>query len=176
MHIAPYDADRLPSMQGPVGRATASQTARWFAVRRPVVLLLLIGLTGAVLSSPTIAQNATLELSTATIAEINAAFDAGALSAEQLVEHCLARIEAYDAAGPKLNAVLTLNPHAKETARSLDAERHARGPRSPLHGIPVVLKDNFDTADLPTTAGSFMLAGSLPPDEPDGVRAASWGL
>ncbi len=165
MHVAPCYADRLRSIQGRAGEAPASKTARWFAVRRPVVLLLLIGLTGAVLSSPTNAQNVTLELSTATIAEINAAFDAGALSAEQLVEYCLARIEAYDAAGPKLNAVLTLNPHAIETARLLDAERQARGPRSPLHGIPVVLKDNFDTADLPTTAGSFMLAGSLPPDD-----------
>jgi len=81
------------------------------------------------------------------------------------VELCLARIAAYDHAGPGLNAVLTLNPNALETARTLDAERKERGPRSPLHGIPVVLKDNFDTADLPTTAGSFMLEGSIPPDD-----------
>ena len=58
-----------------------------------------------------------------------------------------------------------MNPHALEKARALDAERKDRGPRSPLHGIPVVLKDNMDTADLPTTAGSILLAGSLPPDD-----------
>ncbi len=108
---------------------------------------------------------AQLDLTRASIADINAAFEAGALTSEKLVELCLSRIKAYDQAGPKLNAVLTLNPKALETARSIDAERQARGPRSPMHGIPVVLKDNMDTADLPTTAGSFMLAGSLPPDD-----------
>ena len=140
------------------------------ATRRLAVLLVLIGLTGAAFSLPALAQDTTVELSTASIAELNAAFDAGALSAEQLVEHCLARIAAYDEAGPGLNAVLTLNPRARETARALDAERRQRGPRSLLHGIPVVLKDNFDTADLPTTAGSFMLAGSVPPDDAFVVR------
>ncbi len=108
---------------------------------------------------------AQLDLTRASIADINAAFEAGPLTSEKLVELCLSRIKAYDQAGPKLNAVLTLNPKALETARSLDAERQARGPRSPMHGIPVVLKDNMDTADLPTTAGSFMLADSLPPDD-----------
>ena len=141
-----------------------------FVPQRLAVLLLLLGLAGAAFLPPVLAQNTTVALSTATIEELNAAFDAGALSAEQLVEQCLARIAAYDEAGPALNAVLTLNPRARETARALDAERRQRGPRSPLHGIPVVLKDNFDTADLPTTAGSFMLAGSLPPDDAFVVR------
>src|SRR5207302_3455576 len=62
-------------------------------------------------------------------------------------------------------AVLTLNPKALETARALDAERKAKGPRSPLHGIPVVLKDNYNTADLPTTGGSVLLEGSMPPED-----------
>ena len=61
--------------------------------------------------------------------------------------------------------MITLNPKALETARALDAERKAKGPRSPLHGIPIVLKDNFDTADLPTTGGSVLLEGSIPPDD-----------
>ena len=61
--------------------------------------------------------------------------------------------------------MLTLNPKALDTARALDAERKAKGPRSPLHGIPIVLKDNYDTADLPTTGGSLLLEGSLPPDD-----------
>src|SRR6185295_3728927 len=98
-----------------------------------------------------------------TIPELQAAMQAGKLTAEQLVQLCLARIDAYDRKGPKLHAVLTLNPKALETARALDAERKAKGPRSPLHGIPVVLKDNYNTADLPTTGGSVLLEGSIPP-------------
>ena len=81
------------------------------------------------------------------------------------MQRFLARIEAYDRKGPSIHAVMTLNPKALETARSLDAERKAKGPRSPLHGIPVVLKDNIDTADMPTTGGSVLLEGSIPPDD-----------
>jgi amidase len=103
------------------------------------------------MAAPMLAK--TIELDAATIADINAAFDAGTLTAEKLVQMCLARIEAYDRQGPKLHAVITLNPKALETARALDAERKAKGRRSPLHGIPVVLKDNFDTFDMPTTRG-----------------------
>ena len=61
--------------------------------------------------------------------------------------------------------MITLNPKALETARALDAERKAKGRRSPLHGIPIVLKDNYDTFDLPTTGGSMLLEGSIPPDD-----------
>jgi amidase len=111
-----------------------------------------------------------LELDQATIADLNAAFAAGTLASEQLVQRFLARIEAFDRKGPALHAVLTLNPKALETARTLDAERKAKGPRSPLHGIPIVLKDNFDTADLPTTGGSVLLEGSIPPDDAFVVR------
>jgi len=98
-----------------------------------------------------------------TIADINTAFDAGALTSEKLVQLCLARIQAYDRQGPSLHAVMTLNPKALDTARALDAERKAKGPRSPLHGIPIVLKDNYNTFDLPTTGGSVLLEGSIPP-------------
>ena len=104
-------------------------------------------------------------LSSVTIEDLNAAFDAGTLTSQRLVEMYLARIAAYDQSGPALNALLTLNSEAIETARALDAERRERGPRSPLHGIPVVLKDNVDTADMPTTAGSLILVGSIPPDD-----------
>jgi len=105
----------------------------------------------------------TLEFDSATIADLNAAFDSGALTSEKLVELCLARIHAYDHDGPRLNAVMALNAKAIETARALDAERKAKGPRSPLHGIPVMLKDNYNTADMPTTGGSVLLEGSVPP-------------
>ena len=104
----------------------------------------------------------TIEVDAATIAEINAAFDAGTLTAETLVQMCLARIDAFDRKGPALHAVITLNPKALEVARALDAERKAKGRRSLLHGIPVVLKDNYDTFDLPTTGGSVLLEGSIP--------------
>jgi amidase len=104
----------------------------------------------------------TIDLDSATIADIDAAFKAGTLTAERLVQLCLARIRNYDREGPSLHAVMILNPKAIETARELDAERKAKGPRSPLHGIPVVLKDNYNTADLPTTGGSVLLEGSIP--------------
>ena len=119
------------------------------------------GLTLAVGFSPA----AVLDLSKATIPELNAALDAGSLTSEKLVTLYLARIEAYDQQGPALNTVITPNPKAIAEAKALDAERHAGRKRGPLHGIPIVLKDNYDTFDLPTTAGSQLLAGSIPPDD-----------
>ncbi len=104
----------------------------------------------------------TIDFDAATIADINAAFDAGTLTSESLTRMCLARIAAFDRQGPSLHAVITLNPQALEQARALDAERKAKGRRSPLHGIPVVLKDNYDTFDMPTTGGSVLLEGSIP--------------
>jgi amidase len=127
--------------------------------RLPCLLLALL------CAPPFAARAAALPLDSATVADLNAAFASGALTSEKLVSLCLARIDAYDHAGPKLNAIITLNPKALETARARDAERKAGKVRGPLHGIPVVLKDNFDTFDLPTTGGSFMLKGSIPPDD-----------
>ena len=119
----------------------------------------------AVLGLPEAARAQPIDVTSASIEEINRAFDDGTLTSEQLVDLYLARIDAYDKIGPTLNAVMTLNPRARERARELDAERSARGARSPLHGIPVVLKDNIDTADMPTTAGSSLLKESMPPDD-----------
>jgi amidase len=107
----------------------------------------------------------TLDLDALTIADLNRAFDTGALTSEQLVQLCLARVKAYDRQGPGLHALIAINPKALDTARALDAERKSQGRRSPLHGIPVILKDNIDTADLPTTGGSVLLQGSIPPDD-----------
>ncbi len=126
------------------------------AAARALVLGLLLSTASAAR-----AQRA-IDLDAATITELNAAFDAGTLSSVKLVTRFLARIAAYDQHGPAIHAVLTLNPKALETARALDAERKAKGKRSPLHGIPVVLKDNYDTRDMPTTGGSVLLEGYVP--------------
>ncbi len=121
----------------------------------------LLAVAAFALSTPVLRASA-FDLETATVADIQAAMDAGALTSEKLVSLYLKRIEAYDKAGPKINAVITLNAQALETARALDAERKAKGPRSPLHGVPVVLKDLFDTKDMPTSAGFLPLKNSLP--------------
>ncbi|HUG75691.1 MAG TPA: amidase family protein, partial [Acidimicrobiia bacterium] len=86
----------------------------------------------------------------ATLPQVQAAMDEGRLSALELVDYYVDRIEAHDG---ELGAVLAVNPHAREEAAALDAERTAIGARGPLHGIPVVLKDNLNTFDMPTTAG-----------------------
>ena len=114
---------------------------------------------------PTAVLAASFKLETATIADINKAFDAGALTSVQLTQLYLNRINAYDKQGPSINSIITINPQALETAAALDNERQTSGKRSPLHGIPVILKDNYDTFDLPTTAGSLTLANSIPPDD-----------
>jgi amidase len=108
-----------------------------------------------------------VDYSHASIAEMQAAMDAGALSSETLLLASLARIKSMDRGEAGLNAVTELNPEALVTARALDAERAARGPRGPLHGIPILLKDNIDSGDgMVTSAGSLALAEHRP------VRAA----
>jgi amidase len=132
------------------------------SLRRHTRACLLISALGFVsLLSPSYA----LDLETATIADLEAAMAKGTLTSEKLTSAYLARIAAYDHAGPKLNTVITLNPKALAEAKALDAERKAGKLRGPLHGIPIVLKDNFDTFDLPTTGGSQLLEGSIPPDD-----------
>ena len=92
------------------------------------------------------------DLTERTIPELSAAMRTGATSSKRLVQAYLARIEAFDHQGPALNAIISINPKALDEADALDRERAARGPRGPLHGIPIVLKDNYDTAEMPTTA------------------------
>jgi amidase len=96
------------------------------------------------------------------IEELQRAMQAGEVTSRQLVDIYLARIEAYDKQGPRLNAIVTVNPRAREAADSLDAERTSRGARGPLHGIPVLVKDNYETIEMPTTAGSIALASFHP--------------
>ena len=96
------------------------------------------------------------------IAELRADLDTGAVTSEQLVQAYLARIAEIDDAGPTLNSVIALNPSALADARALDAERAAGRIRGPLHGIPILLKDNIESADqMPTTAGSLALANNF---------------
>ncbi len=102
------------------------------------------------------------DFSESTVAGLHDRMQRGELTSEELVAWYLERIEAIDRAGPHLNAIIETNPDALEIARALDAEWRVSGPRGPLHGIPVVLKANIDTADrMATTAGSLALRGHV---------------
>ena len=102
------------------------------------------------------------ELMEATIPELQAALAAGSVTSRDLVTMYLARIDAYDQKGPSLNAISAINGGALAEADALDAERKARPIRGPLHGIPVIVKDKYDTANMQTAAGSRSLAGWVP--------------
>ena len=99
----------------------------------------------------------------ATIADLQQLMASEQLAARQLVQLYLDRIEALDRNGPTLRSVLEINPNALSIAEALDEERRTQGPRGPLHGIPILLKDNIDTVDMMSTAGSLALVGSRPP-------------
>src|SRR5215510_10160400 len=101
------------------------------------------------------AQTRNFDLLTASVSDIQSAVASGALTYERLVQLYLNRIDAYDKKGPKLNAVLQINPRALEIARGLDEERRTKGKRSPLHGIPVAVKDSVDVMDMPSAAGAL---------------------
>jgi amidase len=103
-----------------------------------------------------------LQLVEATVYEIQHALRTGLLTSEQLVQMYLERIETYE---PLLNAFIHVNEHALDEARARDAARRRGVPMGPLYGVPVLLKDNIDTHDMPTTAGSIALEGSIPPDD-----------
>ena len=105
----------------------------------------------------------------ATIAEIHEAFRTGRLTSHELVERYLERIEAYDQSS-RLNSIVVTNPDALTEARALDEEFQRTGRLRPLHGIPVIVKDNYDTQGLQTTGGSLALEGSIPPDDAYQVR------
>jgi amidase len=103
------------------------------------------------------------EFDEASVADLQERMTSGALTARRMAEACLARIAALDRQGPELRSVIETNPEALAIAEALDAERRAKGARGPLHGIPVLVKDNVDTADrMATTAGSLALEGAAP--------------
>jgi amidase len=109
-------------------------------------------------------MNTGFTLEEATIGDLQQRMDTGVLTARSIAAQYLDRIEAMDKRGPAINAVIELNPDALAIADALDAERKAKGPRGPMHGIPILIKDNIATADkLQTTAGSLALVGSKVP-------------
>ncbi len=130
----------------------------------------LIFLVANLLASDLFAQTRDFDAFELTIPELQAAMERGETTSQQLVSRYLDRIVAFDQHGPQLNAIIHINPRAIEEAAALDRERAARGARGPLHGIPIVLKDNYDTYDMPTTASAIALTGFVPSDDGYQVR------
>jgi amidase len=117
-------------------------------------------LSSALLLSVLAAQPAApFHLEETTIAQLQAAFREGSLTCRTLVEQYLRRVDAYDKNGPALNAIVLINPGALEAADDLDRRFRQSGPVGPLHCVPVLVKDNYETVDMPTTAGSLSLQG-----------------
>ncbi|HLG98313.1 MAG TPA: amidase [Bryobacteraceae bacterium] len=121
-------------------------------------------LQGALLALPA-ARSASaqfLDLEEITLADLEQGFRGGRFTSRAVTQWYLSRITSLDRGGPRVNAVIELNPDALEIAETLDRERASKGPRGPLHGVPVLIKDNIDTADrMMTTAGSLALMGSI---------------
>jgi amidase len=132
------------------------------AVASLVTLFLLVSTLAA---QPPSAVPASLQLVEATVDQLQLALRSRLITSEQLVQMYLDRIAAYDDAGPLLNSFIHLNAAVLDEARARDADRNRGLAHGPLFGIPVLLKDNIDTADMPTTAGSVALEGSIPPDD-----------
>ncbi len=118
--------------------------------------VLLLGCAPAMTSGP---KGGAFPVREATIARIHAAFRDGSLTCRALVSQYLARIDAYDKKGPAINAIILVHPDALKTADSLDSRFKREGLTGPLHCIPMIVKDNFEMRDLPTTAGSLSLQG-----------------
>jgi amidase len=114
------------------------------------------------LSNPAV-QVPSFELDEITVADLQAGMQSGKYTARSLAEKYLSRIDAIDRGGPALRSVIETNPDALSIADALDKERKEKGPRGPLHGVPILIKDNIDTADnMMTTAGSLALVGAKP--------------
>ena len=128
----------------------------------------LLATTVAALATPEIAMSAKAPIADPelTLADIASAFADGRLTSRRLTQIYLDRIDALDRRGPALGAVLEINPRALDIAAELDRERRTRGPRGPLHGVPILIKDNVETADrMMTTAGSLALDGWYSPKD-----------
>ena len=139
-------------------------------MRRLALALLLCGSTALQAQAPVQPAPARFDVTEASIAEIRAALDSGRLTCRSLVERYLRRIDAYDRNGPGINAIIVTNPRALDLADSLDARWRMRAAPGALHCVPLIVKDNFDTYDLPTTAGSLSLKDFVPASDATQVR------
>ena len=126
---------------------------------------LLAALVVTACAGPSTGAGPGFEVTEASIADLQAALEAGQVTSGELVDLYLARIAAYDRAGPALNTIIRLNPLARQQAEALDAERADGVVRGPMHGIPVLMKDNYDMDWMPTTGSSLALAGLRPVDD-----------
>src|ERR1700731_665063 len=124
----------------------------------PIALLFLVSLSAGEGQS----QTTSFHLAEASVQDVQDAYKSGRLTAHQLVQFYLNRIEAYDKKGPSLNTIITLNPQALQEADRLDAAFKTSGLTGPLHGIPVVLKDQMDAKGMPTTLGSILFKNYYP--------------
>lgn len=137
-------------------------TRRWLgALVLAIALAVPPAVTEATTQPPAGNPDASFDVREKTIDELQAALTSGAVTSRTLALAYLARIRAYDLQGPRINAMIAMNQKVLEIADALDRERAARGPRGPLHGIPIVVKDNFETADMPTTGGTLALTGFM---------------
>jgi len=134
------------------------RTHKMKTMKPGILAVLLLGLipSGALMQTRTRPQ---FRIEEATIRELQQEMRARRLTCRELVKHYLNRIEAYDKKGPAINSLVVVNPKAMERAAELDAQFMRSGFAGPLHCVPVIVKDNFETRDLPTTAGSLSLAG-----------------
>src|ERR1041385_7630216 len=129
---------------------------------RKYLLLLALPSSLAAQKKPPVAPAKPFTVVEASIADLRTALEQGRVTSRRLVELYLQRIALYE---DKLNAVITVNPHALELADERDRERKQHKLRGPLHGIPVALKDNIHTTDMPTTGGALAFDGLVPPYE-----------
>ncbi len=142
-----------------------------FAVPLTVPHVIRVVALALVLAGPmTRPAGAQIQVAEATIRELQDAMASGVTTSREITRAYIARILAFDSSGPRLNSIIRLNPDALAEADALDRERVARGPRGPLHGVPVLMKDNYDTPGMPTSAGTVALAALMPPDDAFQVR------
>jgi Asp-tRNA(Asn)/Glu-tRNA(Gln) amidotransferase A subunit family amidase len=139
-------------------------------VRRAALLLAFAPLAASAQTPAPRATPAPVRVEEATIAELHAAMRAGSLTCRDLVQTYLRRIEAYDRNGPGINSIVVVSPDALQVADSLDARMRAGGPVGALHCVPTIVKDNFETTGLATTAGSLSLATHVPTRDAFQVR------
>jgi Asp-tRNA(Asn)/Glu-tRNA(Gln) amidotransferase A subunit family amidase len=138
--------------------ASSAQEARAQEVRTQEAPASAPGIPASGPGAPGSAEVPAFDILEADILQLQVAMGTGQLTARALVDYYLARIAAFDGAGPRLNAMATLNGDARQVADALDRERAEQGPRGSLHGIPLVIKDNYETIGMPTTAGSAVLS------------------